>query len=382
MGINRTPPSRPQPLPIVPASVASEAVQPNQMGGSDEDVTDVIMGDEQEMREVFATPIVPHTQTKRLRSDEGSDEEGPPAQKPRTGEIGDAQAERGKKEVQEEHIVFIKGMDGNLLKLDPRKVMGDIQNNFGRVKDVKRSGESLMVICRNREQCLQLLKCRSLAGQVVAATEPRKRSAGGDRVKFIIFGVPLDIPDGDLAEGTGAVACMRLAKRDGGVLSPTTSVVLSYNAGTPLPRFIRYFYQTYRPKLFIPRPLRCHHCNAYGHVKAHCRRATPRCPICAEGHTYEMCTKKGNIPKCTNCGGAHTAAYKGCPAFQKAQEVTRVVTEKGLSYRDALVQVRAMDGGTTRTQVPGQPMSFAQAAIRGRGARETLSGVPPPLIHK
>jgi hypothetical protein len=48
-------------------------------------------------------------------------------------------------------------------------------------------------------------------------------------------------------------------------------------------------YVRYPVRAFVPNPLRCFRCHAYGHVIAVCRRDIPRCEECAGGHGTEEC---------------------------------------------------------------------------------------------
>ena len=62
-----------------------------------------------------------------------------------------------------------------------------------------------------------------------------------------------------------------------------------------------------------------------------------------EGHTDQSCVKPC---KCANCSGDHPAYSKQCPHWRKQAEITKVKTERGISFRDAqdIVEKR-MDSG-------------------------------------
>lgn len=66
-----------------------------------------------------------------------------------------------------------------------------------------------------------------------------------------------------------------------------------------------------------PSPPQCLKCQQYGHTRHYCRH-TPRCVKCSETHLTTDCTKSRDLPaKCALCSGAHTANYKGCPAYKE-----------------------------------------------------------------
>ncbi|GBM19632.1 Nucleic-acid-binding protein from transposon X-element [Araneus ventricosus] len=66
----------------------------------------------------------------------------------------------------------------------------------------------------------------------------------------------------------------------------------------------------------------CFHCQAFSHVASKCKMIV-KCVICAEQHDSRVCPPK-NIEnptkKCANCGGPHTASYRGCPKFPKKKK--------------------------------------------------------------
>ena len=93
----------------------------------------------------------------------------------------------------------------------------------------------------------------------------------------------------------------------------------------PLPSRIRADRKPIDLQSYKPEPKRCTKCQGLDHFKAQCRKKTPKCAICAEGHWSSVCFEKRNrnqpvTNKCANCSGSHSAAYRGCPAFRKAAE--------------------------------------------------------------
>lgn len=59
----------------------------------------------------------------------------------------------------------------------------------------------------------------------------------------------------------------------------------------------------------------CHRCQLFHHSQRNCHR-DPRCVKCGKSHATSECPKPRDAEaKCANCGGKHTASYRGCPAF-------------------------------------------------------------------
>jgi len=66
-------------------------------------------------------------------------------------------------------------------------------------------------------------------------------------------------------------------------------------------------------------PVQCSNCQEFGHTRTYCT-LRPVCVVCGELHRTSECEKKvlndKNIVKCGNCGGNHTANYRGCQVYQ------------------------------------------------------------------
>lgn len=58
-------------------------------------------------------------------------------------------------------------------------------------------------------------------------------------------------------------------------------------------------------------PIQCTKCFLHGHGERNCHLQI-RCPNCGEAHTLTECKTPLEQPKCCNCGGHHTAAFKEC----------------------------------------------------------------------
>lgn len=64
-------------------------------------------------------------------------------------------------------------------------------------------------------------------------------------------------------------------------------------------------------------PSQCHRCQKFGHASERCF-VSPKCLKCAGDHYTSTCSKSRDTPAtCANCGGPHTANYRGCSTFPK-----------------------------------------------------------------
>ncbi|KAK6186632.1 hypothetical protein SNE40_005921 [Patella caerulea] len=101
---------------------------------------------------------------------------------------------------------------------------------------------------------------------------------------------------------------------------------------------------------YIPNPLRCFHCQRFGHSKNVCKGKAV-CARCGQdGHESISCQLDHN---CINCKGTHFAYSRECPIWKKEKQVQQVKTEKNIPYPEARKLVEAA--------TPTFAMSFASA---------------------
>jgi len=109
----------------------------------------------------------------------------------------------------------------------------------------------------------------------------------------------LSLTDADIVLETGALAaCLLtrgLTRRIDGENKPTGNVVISFPATLPSTVYIGYL-------RYIPQPMRCQKCLAYGHISAKCRRDV-KLGRCGQRHSWENCPVKDDMTQvvCINC---------------------------------------------------------------------------------
>lgn len=73
-----------------------------------------------------------------------------------------------------------------------------------------------------------------------------------------------------------------------------------------------------QPRIKSKAPIQCKNCQRFNHSQANCQLQS-RCVKCNKSHHYSKCKKSDDSdPICVNCGGPHTANYRGCQAFKDA----------------------------------------------------------------
>jgi hypothetical protein len=148
----------------------------------------------------------------------------------------------------------------------------------------------------------------------------------------------------------------------------------------------------------------CHNCQWFHHSQRNCR-AAPRCVKCGKDHSSNTCGKSKETPAiCANCGGSHTASYRGCckfpqpknaPAKLRQQQKPKPPSEndKSKSAPEIAPQVNstrtedktATSKTATRSSTFKTDKSFAQAATSAKPATsaptEKFDGLSAALVE-
>ena len=138
--------------------------------------------------------------------------------------------------------------------------------------------------------------------------------------------------------GEGVTEARRIRRRERGTLVDTDAIILTMKRPS-LPDEVKVGYLSVPIKLYVPDPIRCFKCQAFGHVSQKCR-GDLRCGSCStKGHEAKDCTSESL--KCSNCGGAHKAWDKKCSKYVHEREIRAVMVQERIPFRDAQAKVRA-----------------------------------------
>ena len=184
-----------------------------------------------------------------------------------------------------------------------------------------------------------------------------------------------DCSEQEILDGTkqqGVTAVKRFKIRRDSKLKDTNTFVFTFNTPT-LPKTVKVAYFRVNVEIYIPNPLRCHHCQKYGHHEDRCSR-DPVCPNCGEmtSHSEKDCQK---TPKCINCGQNHNANSKECQIWHKEKEILRVKFTRNISFAEARKIVEAP------TPIPG--ISYAnitQSSMKKVSVVDTATQTDPITI--
>ena len=241
---------------------------------------------------------------------------------------------------------------GLMARNKPIALKKELTCMIGTNNSIKITGQSLRITCENEAQKDRLMLIHHLLDQEVRITAPRSlktsdtsKLATGEKKREnkqrgIIFGIPLDISKEGLEEEIGANWTKRLEKRDGDTKSITGTVIFEIE-GEKLPEFVYVGCLRKYVKEYIPRPMCCYHCQAYGHQAKQCY-AKEKCPKCSGNHSYDKC-QIDDKPICPNCKGDHSAGHKLCPKFVQVQHTLELSVKQKMSYAQAVKKLKEIE---------------------------------------
>jgi hypothetical protein len=142
------------------------------------------------------------------------------------------------------------------------------------------------------------------------------------------------------------------------------------------------------PKKPKKEPIRCLHCQRFGHERRSCKADMPACGKCAGSHETDTCPTDRTTSTCPNCTGRHPSYSRDCPKFREKcrQTDTRCPENKLAFYPTNDPWTWATDDQTTDnnppppSSPPQQPNSTRQVhphypqQTRLTGANDTPMG--------
>jgi hypothetical protein len=265
----------------------------------------------------------------------------------------------------EDIVVFIKGKSSSIIKLAKKncsKFQKSFDTAFGKPNNVifLYKTECVKVICCNTQQRDKILGVTQIDDFLIEPSLPRSQNKDENGkqnrentnhfdseqrlVKRVIYGVGVDTSEEDIKQETGAISVRRLKKREGGSLVPMTVIILGFNSEPP--NQVKIGYTPFVVKPYFPPPIRCDHCQRFGHTRPVCKQNI-RCSFCSGEHGYLACpqNKKTDSPKCANCNGDHSAAFRECPTYLLVAKALRIRAEGGLPFKHAIDKARRGEMG-------------------------------------
>ena len=230
--------------------------------------------------------------------------------------------------------------------LSPFVVHKTIMSIAGEPKSIKnlRSGD-LLIQCAKESHEKNLLQMKTFCGLKCSVTphSSLNTSKGIIRCPALSRVTSDDIKEGMVEQGVTDVR--RITVRRDGETKLTNTYVLTFNSPN-LPTVVKIGFMQVKVDVYIPNPLRCYHCQVFGHHENKCGRHA----VCCNCGEPEHCAPSGvcdKPAKCVNCSGDHPANSKQCPQWEKEKKILKIKCENNLSFPDARKQYEQFYTGQT-----------------------------------
>ena len=284
-------------------------------------------------------------------------------------------------------VIVSSSKGEKLTYMNPIKVNTDIVNFLtnGLVKIIPLPRGDLLLIVKNEIFANKMLmEYSTLLGHQVKVNRPKGDGQGRIiRERGIVDWVPTHISESDLqsALNYASLNIIKVLKNRGNEkYNPDYySVVV---VGETIPEKVYVGYITLRVKKSAPPPVRCAKCQRFGHAENVCRATCFTCPTCAGKHRYEDC--KSQLKKCSNCGGQHSCAWRGCQSIKIEKKVIETQIKENVARKDAtkIVHKAKQQSAVITTkgmptakpvEVPQPPSQTTQTAPRSVTAEENAT---------
>ena len=249
-----------------------------------------------------------------------------------------------------------------------QKVIQSIAGEPENIKKLHRSNQLLIEVSR-KAHAENLLRAQTFHDLKVRVYPNTSLNSSKGVIRCPELG---NCSEEEILEGTrsqGVTAIKRFKVKRNGELKNTNTFVFTFNTSV-LPKTIKVAYFRVNVEVYIPNPLRCHHCQKYGHHEDRCSK-DPICSKCGQvaEHPESQCR---NELHCVNCGEKHSADSKECQVWHKEKEILRLKFTRNISFIEARKLVEAP------TPIPG--ISYAnitQSSMKKVSVVDTATQTDP-----
>ena len=215
------------------------------------------------------------------------------------------------------------------------KTLSPFQINKGFKKisknlDINKMRENVYLIkCKNQEESSKLRASKFLLDRPIKVSyhNSLNKSKGVIRCPDLKYTKEEEILKEMKSQGVIDVFKVKIKKGD--TFISTGTIFLTFDF-PDLPQHVKIGYLRVAVGLYIPSPLRCFKCQKFGHTKMRCT-SEEMCADCA-APAHGQCDRPR---KCINCKGDHPSSSKTCPCWLMEKAISRVRTEKKISFHEA-----------------------------------------------
>lgn len=144
-------------------------------------------------------------------------------------------------------------------------------------------------------------------------------------------------------------------------LSPTATLVLTIQ-GTVIPDAIYFGFIRIPTRAYYPNPMQCYDCFQFGHTSKNCKQQHQLCRNCGQAHhdkndAVRTCEAEAH---CVNCSGQHQSTSRQCPVWLKENNISKIRTNQGISFKEARAAYETQNNGSTYASIVQQRINNIQ----------------------
>lgn len=254
-------------------------------------------------------------------------------------------------------VITPSAEDDSLKNLSPFAISLGIKGLAGTAKSIRKMGQNILVEVNKKAHADNLLKSTMFVNIPVQVSEHNSLNTRKGVIRCRdLAGMEEDEICRELASQAVSKVDRIIIKKNKPDEKKTDTYVLTFRA-TQLPDSIKVGYLNVRVSTYIPNPLRCFRCQAYGHGKNQCKSTKVRCGKCGgDDHEADVCT--ADKMKCFHCGEEHGAWDRKCPKYLQEKQINTIKYTENISFPEARRRVTSNQRSySSVTQSSLQPTS-------------------------
>ena len=232
-------------------------------------------------------------------------------------------------------FLIMRFEDGKIENINVFKGNKEIVNCCGGQPKIKSQADgSLFTEIFSQDQSDKLMKLTELVGRkVICSPHPVYNQTRGVVYAPELLSLDTDEIQSELQD-QNVIKVVRMRKKVHGELIPLPSLILTFSTHK-LPNSIKAGWLNLNVKPYIPSPLRCYHCQMYGHLIQKCKKKINQEPAICHNCGKTAHGECSEAASCIHCGGEHPASSKNCSRFIFEKEVQAVKVMEKLTFKEA-----------------------------------------------
>ncbi|CAL9681974.1 unnamed protein product [Knipowitschia caucasica] len=162
----------------------------------------------------------------------------------------------------------------NMKKLSPFILTAELNSKVGDIVSAKVLADgNLLVQCANEVQLNKALNLKQF-GKFKVENVGRVGAREGGGCKGVISGVPISVKMDDLKskiKGGKVISVDRMKTTKGGTKTDSESILIHFEEES-VPRKVFLGFMCYPVRAYVPKPMRCFHCQRFGHFAKNCNK--------------------------------------------------------------------------------------------------------------